>query len=105
MVWGMFSTAGVGPLIQLHGRVNANVYQNFLRQHAVLILRSSPNQPAIFMQDNAPCHTTKWVKQFLETENIEIMKWAAQSHDVNPIENLWKILGDKVMAKKPTTVT
>lgn len=26
MVWGMFSAAGVGPLIQLHGRVNANVY-------------------------------------------------------------------------------
>ncbi len=47
VVCGMFSAAGVGFLIQLHGGVNANVDQN-------LSLHSSPNQPAIFMQDNAP---------------------------------------------------
>lgn len=58
------------------------------------------------MQDKAPCHTEKWVKHFLEAENIEIMKWPARSLDLYlMIENLWKIIGDKVMAKKPTTVT
>ncbi|KAI5086608.1 hypothetical protein C0J45_23324, partial [Silurus meridionalis] len=88
MVWGMFSAAGVGPFIELHGRVNANVYQNLLQQHMVPSLSLSPNQPAVFMQDNAPCHTAKQVKQFLETENIEIMTWPAQSPDLNPIENL-----------------
>ncbi len=57
------------------------------------------------MQDNALCHTVKLVNKFLETENIEIIKWPTQSPDLTPIENRWKNLGDKVMAKKPTTVT
>ncbi len=35
MVCGMFSAAGVGPLLQLRGRLSANVYQNLLQQHAV----------------------------------------------------------------------
>ncbi len=57
MVWGMFSAAEVGPLIQIHGRVNANVYQNLLQQHTVPSLQGSPNQLEIFIQDNYPSHS------------------------------------------------
>ncbi len=56
MLWGMFSAAVFGSLIQSHSRVNANIYQNLLQQHAVCSLHASPNQPAIFMQDRAPSH-------------------------------------------------
>jgi len=85
MFWGMFCAAGVGTLIHLHGRVNANVCQNLQQQDAVPSRHSLPNQSAIFMQDNSPSHTAEWVKQFLEAKNTEIMTWPAQSPDLNPI--------------------
>lgn len=52
VVWEMFSAAGVGPILQIHGRVNANISQNLLQEHAVPSLQASPKQPPTIMQDN-----------------------------------------------------
>ena len=73
MVWAMFSSAGVGPIIRIKGAVNANVYRNLLEQKVILSHQESPIQPTICMHDNAPCHTAKRVKQFLTEEIIDAM--------------------------------
>lgn len=56
-----------------------------------------------FLQDSELYHTAKWVKHFTEAQIIEIMKWLAQSHKLNPNQNHRKITGGKIIANKPST--
>ena len=39
---------------------------------------------------------------YLSEQDFEIMDWPPQSPDLNPIENLWKTLGVKIMERNPT---
>ena len=50
----------------------------------------------MFMQDGSPCYCSKLVSDFLKKKNIKMLDWLGDSPDLNPIENLWAILKDKV---------
>ena len=89
MVWGMISAARVGT-IHFHGNINASAYIELLSQHALPHLCQGTVETPIFTQDHAPWHKVK-----TEQEGIALMKWPPQSPDMNPLENVWKVIREK----------
>ena len=55
----------------------------------------------IFQHDGAPAHSSRLVQKWFRNIRTEILDWPENSPDLNPIENLWKIVKRKLAKKKP----
>jgi hypothetical protein len=58
------------------------------------------SQNSIFMHDNDPKHTAKKTTEWLKVQRLEVLKWPANSPDLNPIENIWNILELRIRKRK-----
>jgi len=97
MFWGCFFTSIVGA-------VDHKEYINILRELLIPeIIAAKENIQGTWrlMQDNAPCHTVKPVKAFLEANNVEFIDWPPYSPDLNPIENIWHWIKTKFESEYP----
>lgn len=102
MVWGAISGEGAGPLYFVEGKMNSFKYLQMLKKFFVPYFRIvEENEPGhMFMQDGAPSHTAKIVKNYLIKEKIPILDWPANSPDLNPIENVWNRLKSLVYNRR-----
>ena len=101
MVWGCFSWAGRGRLAFLDKGDTMN-------QHSYLAILKEKLQPAMrhakttrFLQDGAPCHRARAVKDWLAVKDMNVMDWPGNSPDLNPIENMWNWMKAKLCDRPP----
>ena len=59
MVWGCFSSAGVGDLVKIEGIMKKEQYKTILENNAIPSGLRTIGRGFVFMQDNDPKHTSK----------------------------------------------
>uniref|UniRef100_A0A8C6PEG7 Tc1-like transposase DDE domain-containing protein n=1 Tax=Nothobranchius furzeri TaxID=105023 RepID=A0A8C6PEG7_NOTFU len=101
LVWaGIIKDELVGPFRVEDGvKLNSQSYCQFLEdtffKQWYRKKSASFKKNTIFMQDNAPSHTSKYSTAWLARKGIKeekLMAWPPCSPDLIPIENLWSII-------------
>ena len=53
------------------------------------------------MDDNARPHRSRAVTSYLQSEAVTSVPWPTMSPDLNPIEQIWDIVGRFIQAREP----
>ncbi|GBN80765.1 Transposable element Tcb1 transposase [Araneus ventricosus] len=97
MVWGCMSAVGVGNLLFIDGMMDKYMYLDILKQK----LKQSAEKMDILphyklYQNNDPKHNIHIRRLWTLSHFPQVIRIPAQSPDLNPIENIWDHLNNRI---------
>jgi transposase len=102
MVWGAFVASTKLPLVFMPpGRRTATDFVEIVYEPVLgpFLEAQGTASNLILMEDGAPVHRSNTPKCWRQSRKLKKLEWPANSPDLNPIENLWKLLKDHVQQK------
>jgi len=98
MVWGGFSATGKTPLVFLEGRQDSVAYTRTLASALLPTASAIAGEDWQLQQDNASIHMSAITRAFFNQHSVRVLPWPARSPDLNPIENVWGLMVQRVYA-------
>lgn len=106
--WAGISSRGKTKLATYEGTLDAKEYQSTLEKALLPATAQWFEDEKIdweLQQDKASCHTAKSTMRFMEEKGIAVVEsWPTKGDDINPMENLWAILDERLAKKKFSTI-